>query len=227
MLVDEKPALNDDLLIHYGIPGMRWGHRKPQELVGDIRRSASNMLPFGSRRPAAPQPATVRRPASNTQRTGMSTGKKVAIGVGIAAGLAAGAYFLSKTGTRPSAQAMTGASNRAGLKMVGKILKVSGKTTVKSLKVAPKVAKVGGKATYKTTRLVAKGAYKGTTKLGKNTGAAIVRKYEAIQAARAAPKTVKRGASVFSKMLTGDYGPTIPIPTAGGVLNSVRRKPGQ
>lgn len=28
MIHDEKPPLDDDLLMHYGVPGMRWGHRK-------------------------------------------------------------------------------------------------------------------------------------------------------------------------------------------------------
>jgi hypothetical protein len=28
MLMDDKPPLDEDLLIHFGVKGMRWGHRK-------------------------------------------------------------------------------------------------------------------------------------------------------------------------------------------------------
>lgn len=80
MLVDEKPPLDEDLLMHFGIKGMRWGHRKPQESGSSSGRSS-----------AAP-------------KQGMSTKKKVAIGVGIGvgvAGAAAAAYFLARSGKSP------------------------------------------------------------------------------------------------------------------------------
>lgn len=33
MITAEKPALNEDLLVHFGIKGMRWGVRKKQQYV--------------------------------------------------------------------------------------------------------------------------------------------------------------------------------------------------
>ena len=58
---------NNDELYHHGVKGMRWGHRKQPERTGTSR-----------------------------PRKKMSTAKKVAIGVGIAAGIAGVAYISSK-----------------------------------------------------------------------------------------------------------------------------------
>lgn len=90
MLVAEKPPLDEDLLLHYGIPGMKWGHRKARETTGPRRRAAATTTgSSGSGRAAAPQ------------KKGWSTKKKVVVagaGVGIAVGAAATAYILMKRG---------------------------------------------------------------------------------------------------------------------------------
>jgi hypothetical protein len=74
MLVAEKPPLDEDLLMHFGIKGMKWGHRKT--------RSSSSSGHTGSKQK-------------------MSTGKKVAIGAAVVGGAAAAAFILTKTGRLP------------------------------------------------------------------------------------------------------------------------------
>ena len=69
----EKPPLDEDLLIHFGVKGMRWGRRK----AADSGTSTEG---------------------SSTNNEGMSTGKKVAIGAGLVLGAGAAAYVISKYG---------------------------------------------------------------------------------------------------------------------------------
>lgn len=223
MLTEEKPSL-EDALMHYGIPGMKWGRREVYVPVGrgggtKVVRTAA---PAGApRRPIAPPPPAARRPAPpaanrpaprspapKKQSHGLHMsprGKKIAIGVGIGVGVAAGAYFLSKTGGSSSARAMTGASNRAGLKMVTGILKTSGKVGVKGIRTAPKVGKVVGKAGYKTGKVVGKGVFKGTRAVARNSSKSVSTAYRNMQAQRALPKTVSRQ-PIFSDLLVGAYG---------------------
>lgn len=66
MVDDNKPPLDEALLAHFGVPGMHWGHRKPQ---------------------AAP-----------VQKPKKSRAKKIAIGVGVAAGVTAAAVILGRSG---------------------------------------------------------------------------------------------------------------------------------
>lgn len=42
MFDDEKPPLDDDLLMHYGVPGMRWGRRKNNMLESSKRIQTGN-----------------------------------------------------------------------------------------------------------------------------------------------------------------------------------------
>lgn len=75
MLVDEKPPLDEDLLMHFGVPGMKWGHRKARDSGGSGRSSAPKRK--------------------------MSTKKKVilaGVGAGIAVGAATTAFILAKRG---------------------------------------------------------------------------------------------------------------------------------
>lgn len=76
MLVDEKPPLDEELLMHFGVKGMHWGQRKARPSGGS----------GGS---AAPKHK-------------MSTKKKVALNVGLAAGAAVSIYLLAKYGSKPS-----------------------------------------------------------------------------------------------------------------------------
>lgn len=86
--ITSKPPLDENTLAHYGVPGMKWGHRKQRVLVG--------------RREKRYNTGTLNRPVNT--RTSKSSSKKhltdqqkqrlkkVAIGAGIAAGTAAAAY---------------------------------------------------------------------------------------------------------------------------------------
>lgn len=224
MLVDEKPSLDEDLLIHFGIKGMRWGVRKPDYIP--VGRSSSAGVNYGShpnvRRAANPSGgASAPRPRT-PQKQGMSKGKKIAIGVGVVGGAAAAAYFLSKTGTRPHAQAMTSRSNRLGLKMAMGTLKTSGKVSVKGLKVGGKVAKVGAKAGYKTGKVVGKGAVKGGRSVAVNSYKGATNYVQSLKGRPPSGPSVVRGEK-FGKLLLGEYGPGS---SSGGVgiINVRRRK---
>lgn len=41
MITDEKPPLDDALLMHFGIPGMKWGHRKSKRSAAEPRTPLS------------------------------------------------------------------------------------------------------------------------------------------------------------------------------------------
>ena len=86
MIVIDKPPLDEDLLVHFGVKGMRWGRRKDSSSGG------------------------------SSDKKPMSTKKKVAIGAGVAvaaAGAAAVAYMMSGRGKVPVRQVM---GNRPGFK---------------------------------------------------------------------------------------------------------------
>lgn len=86
MIVIDKPALDEDLLVHFGVKGMRWGRRKASSSDG------------------------------SSDKKPMSTKKKVAIGAGVAAGVAgaaAVAYMMSRRGKVPVRQVL---GNRPGLR---------------------------------------------------------------------------------------------------------------
>ena len=69
MLIAEKPPLDEELLAHYGIKGMRWGRRKAEL-------------------PVAPKPP----------RKKWSTKKKVAVGAAVVAGYAFTVGYLRERG---------------------------------------------------------------------------------------------------------------------------------
>lgn len=90
MLVDEKPPLDEDLLMHFGIRGMKWGQRKARPSGGSGGSSAPKQK--------------------------MSTKKKVAVGLGVAAvGASVAAYILSKRGNSVAKAAVRVESKAASL----------------------------------------------------------------------------------------------------------------
>jgi hypothetical protein len=196
MIVAEKPPLDDDLLIHFGVKGMRWGHRKPEEVSTGGNR--------GSAAPKAP----------------MSTGKKVAIGVGVAAGVAAAAYFLSKRGATPRTKALSSKSTRIGFKVAGRVMlrigKMSANVATKTAKVTTKVGvktatttgRLGGQAVKKVSITSSQKLIESTTKAGQ----AIARSYNKIQAKRAlkrSPEVIQAG-SRFTRALVSRLGSNKP-----------------
>lgn len=203
MLVEDKPPLDDELLAHFGIPGMKWGQRK-------------GYIPVG--RPGGARPAP-----QSQQSQGHALMKKLAIGGGIVAGVAAGAYLLSKTGTRPSARAMTSRSNAAGLKMTMGLLKRTGKMSLSGIKGMPKVAKVGGKAAFKTTRFVGKQAGSATKRVAVNSTKTT---RDFIEKMRSAPPSgpAKVRGEKFGKLLLGQYG-TRGLTSGGGLAYVPNRLP--
>lgn len=72
MIVADKPPLDEDLLMHFGVKGMKWGRRK-------VRDSTSQS-------------------PSSSRNTRLTTVKKVALGTALVGGAAASAYLLSRVG---------------------------------------------------------------------------------------------------------------------------------
>lgn len=218
MLVDAKPPLDEDILLHYGIPGMKWGQRHDYIPIGGQRggggapvntspaRRAAPVNTASGRRGAAPSTNNASRNAG-AQRQGMSTGKKVAIGVGIVGGAAAAAYFISKTGTRPSAASMTSRSNAAGLRMTMGVLKRSGKVGVSTIKGTGKVAKVTGKVGFKTGKVIGKGVGKAGKTVATNSASTAREFISALKKEATASGPSKVSGEKFGKLLLGEYGP--------------------
>jgi len=77
MLHDTKPPLDGDLLIHYGVPGMKWGQRRNRDSGGSSKISSSK---------------------SSQPKSKSSNAKKVAFGVAAVAGAVAVGLLLAKSG---------------------------------------------------------------------------------------------------------------------------------
>lgn len=75
MFYVDKPPLNDDLLVHFGVRGMKWGQRR--------KSSASSSKKTDGK---------------------MSTGKKIGVGAAVVGGAAIAAIILSKRGRTPAIQ---------------------------------------------------------------------------------------------------------------------------
>jgi len=193
MFVTEKPPLDDELLIHYGIPGMRWGHRKPEEVSSGVRRVAG----------AAP---VVK------QRRKLSEGQKKAIRGAVAVGAVAGLFILSQRGMTPRGKALQAKTLPIGLNANRRVLGLYGKTAVRSVpkvitttaktakvtgKVGVKTAKVGGRLGAWTGKTIARSTYNAATARGEQIAAS----YRAYKAARLAPKPVKLGKRISQSLV--------------------------
>ncbi len=82
---------DDEYLEHYGVPGMRWGHRKQRVLVGrgGKHRFAANRRARQNLTKTTTKPVSTKKHLTAQQKQKL---KKVAIGAGIAVGTAAAAY---------------------------------------------------------------------------------------------------------------------------------------
>jgi hypothetical protein len=192
LIVAEKPQLDNDLLVHFGVKGMHWGVRKPEDpLVGN--------------------------------RPQMSRAKKVAVGVGVAAAATTALYIIAKSGQSPKTAAFSSKSNRAGMKIAGKLLGKLGKASYQTV---PKVAKGTGKVGFKVATVSGKGGVKVATAAGRGTARgiakgtttsatktleggrksiqAIARAYRNVELKRAlrnSPETIQAGSNFFQRQL--------------------------
>lgn len=91
----------DDELMHYGVPGMRWGHRKAYPTVGIMPRGNRQRISQPTGSPRTTRSSVNNRNSNNSgnQKQPMSTKKKAAITATAVAGTALatyGAYKVSK-----------------------------------------------------------------------------------------------------------------------------------
>ena len=122
-------------LAHYGVPGMRWGRRKSEE-IGPGRRAAAVQTPQ-------------RRLSANNQK---------AVTAAFAVGVVVVGAILLKRGNVNVADARSARIVVSGAKLSGRILSKTGKVFVKSGTTTAKVgAKVGVKAGATTGKLAGKG----------------------------------------------------------------------
>lgn len=134
MIDADKPPLEEVYLEHFGIKGMRWGVRKPEE-KGQGRQHAAS--------PAQKQHTAVKAAA-------------------IAGAVLLGAVLLKRGGVNV-VDARSAKIYLAGAKASGRILGKTGKTLIKtSVKGGKIVGKTGGKGAIKIGTLIGKGAGKGS-----------------------------------------------------------------
>lgn len=134
MITDEKPPLDDDLLMHYGVRGMKWGVSKAKSASG--------------------------APGRYLDSRGISK-KKVASGV---VGTATVSALLLHPSTRPHAIKLAKSTVLFGASAAGKVLRATGQLGVTALhevssvsyKVVKTVGGVAGRATASVGKSTAK-----------------------------------------------------------------------
>lgn len=142
MLIADKPPLEDVYLAHFGIKGMRWGHRKPGEIAGPRQSSASG------------QQASAQAVSEHRHRVA----KAAAIGGGLAV-----AALIMRRGHVKMTDARSAKIYSSGAKLAGRLLFKTGKTIVKtSGKLSTTVGKSAAKGSYKLGKATGKGVFKGT-----------------------------------------------------------------
>jgi hypothetical protein len=155
----QKPPLEAVHLEHFGVPGMRWGYRKPEE-VGPGRQSSGRAVAVPGATRAQRAPAAKRGLSSRNQ--------KLVTAAAIAGTIAVGAILLS----RGNVSVVNGSTARiaaSGAKLSGKILGKTGKVLVKS---SAKTAKIGAKVGFKTGKVGGKLAGKAAVGASKAAGRA-------------------------------------------------------
>lgn len=154
MLFDEHPALftdvfggKDQYIEHFGIKGMKWGVRKPEE-TGPGRQSAG------------------------TKRFGLSPNNQKAVAAAFAVGLTVGAAVLASKGANVTVW-NSGSTKTllAGARASSRILGTTGKVLVKS---SAKTATVGAKVGFKTGKIAGKLGGKLALAGGKAAGRAAI-----------------------------------------------------
>lgn len=146
MIAADKPPLEDVYLAHFGIKGMRWGHRKQVPLAGP------------------------RQSSSASQADAVARQHKVMKAAAIGGGVVLAAVLLRRGGVN-LVDARSARVYASGAKATGNILFKTGKTIVKtSAKLTPTVGKGTVKGVAKVGTLAGKGAYKGSIAAGKGIG---------------------------------------------------------
>lgn len=189
MITEEKPTLDEDLLMHFGIKGMKWGVKKAED------------------------PAKG-RPHGSSDSPGLSSHKKTMIKVAVGVGLAAGAYVMMTRGMTPRAKAMSSKSTRMGFRAVGKTLSTMGKVTVNTV---PKVATTTARAGYKTATVtgrlggkavatVSRTSFNTAVRSGTRVAETLGKSWRNVQLRRAlrnSPQTLSRGAQMVALLRKG------------------------
>lgn len=144
MLIAEKPPLDEDLLAHYGIKGMKWGMRKAKEVAS--------------------------APARRIREKGYDP-KKVAK---TAAVVGAVGYLATRPATRGASLALIKKSVSIGSAAAGKVLRGVGHVAAKSVRplaIGTRDLSTGlAKGTYNVTKFTGQQTYKAGRAVGRKVG---------------------------------------------------------